>query len=96
VPPRSGIRAGLKNQVDAVLAERGVEVEMVDLLAGSGRRPLFELQLPAISQQRLEAIDLIWSVTGPESFIELVFERGWTPDRYESWLADALQLLVLR
>ena len=42
-----------------------------------------------------EAIDLIWSVTGPESYIELVFERGWSPDRYESWLADALRLLVL-
>jgi TetR/AcrR family transcriptional regulator, regulator of autoinduction and epiphytic fitness len=43
-----------------------------------------------------EAIDLIWSLTGPESFIELVFERGWTPDRYESWLADALRVLVFR
>lgn len=43
-----------------------------------------------------EAIDLIWSVTGPESYIELVFERDWSPDRYESWLADALRLLVLR
>jgi AcrR family transcriptional regulator len=43
-----------------------------------------------------EAIDLIWSVTGPESYIELVFERGWSPDRYESWLADALRLLVFR
>lgn len=43
-----------------------------------------------------EAIDLIWSLTGPESYIELVFDRGWSPDRYESWLADALRLMVLR
>lgn len=43
-----------------------------------------------------EAIDMIWSVSGPESYIELVFERGWSPDRYESWLADALRVLVLK
>lgn len=43
-----------------------------------------------------EAIDLIWSVTGPESYIELVFERGWSADRYESWLADALRVQVLK
>jgi AcrR family transcriptional regulator len=43
-----------------------------------------------------EAVDLIWSVSGPESYLELVFERGWSPDRYEAWLADALQTLVLR
>jgi AcrR family transcriptional regulator len=43
-----------------------------------------------------EAIDLIWSVTGPESYIELVFERRWSPDRYESWLADALRVQVLK
>lgn len=43
-----------------------------------------------------EAVDMIWSVTGPESYVELVFERGWSADRYESWLTDALRLLVLR
>ncbi len=43
-----------------------------------------------------EAIDLIWSVSGPENYVELVFERGWSPDRYESWLADALRILVLK
>jgi hypothetical protein len=32
-----------------------------------------------------EAIDLIWSLSGPENSIELVFEHGWTPDRYEIW-----------
>jgi transposase len=49
------IRARLKNQVHAVLAEHGVEVEMTDLFGSSGRRLLSELRLPAISQQRLEA-----------------------------------------
>jgi len=43
-----------------------------------------------------EAVDVIWSVSGPENYIEFVFERGWSSDRYESWLADALQMLILR
>ena len=43
-----------------------------------------------------DAVDLIWAVSGPENYLELVFERGWSPDRYELWLADALQKLILR
>ena len=42
-----------------------------------------------------EAVDLVWSLTGPNEYIELVFERGWTPDRYEAWLSGALGALVL-
>lgn len=42
-----------------------------------------------------EAVDLVWSLTGPNQYIELVFERGWTPDRYEAWLSGALRALVL-
>jgi len=49
------IRARLKNQVHAVLAEHGVGVDMTDLFGSSGRRLLSQLRLPAISQQRLEA-----------------------------------------
>ncbi|HEY6874855.1 MAG TPA: helix-turn-helix domain-containing protein [Candidatus Dormibacteraeota bacterium] len=40
-----------------------------------------------------EAVDLIWSLSGPELYIQLVFERGWTPDRYERWLAETLRVL---
>jgi len=43
-----------------------------------------------------EAVDLIWSLSGPDQYIQLVFERGWTPDRYERWLAETLRVLVLR
>jgi TetR/AcrR family transcriptional regulator, regulator of autoinduction and epiphytic fitness len=42
-----------------------------------------------------EAVDLVWSLSGPENYIELVFERGWSADRYEAWLGDALRRLVL-
>ena len=40
-----------------------------------------------------EAIDVIWSLSGPDHYIQLVFERGWTPDRYQAWLAESLSSL---
>lgn len=36
------------------------------------------------------ARDVLWSLTGRELYRMLVRERGWTPDRYEAWLADML------
>lgn len=42
-----------------------------------------------------DAIDIVWTLSGPENYIELVFERGWTPDRYEAWLGDSLRTLLL-
>jgi len=36
------------------------------------------------------ARDVLWSMTGRESYRMLVHERGWTPERYETWLADML------
>jgi len=43
-----------------------------------------------------EALAVIWMLTGTESYTQLVFERGWTPDRYEEWLGDALIDTLLR
>lgn len=45
---------------------------------------------------RAEAIDLFWLLHGPETFRQLCLDSGWSLDRYESWLADALcdQLLA--
>ena len=43
-----------------------------------------------------EAGDVIWSLSGPDHYIQLVFERGWTPDRYESWLLQTMKILTLR
>ncbi len=61
--------------------------EVARLLAASGRlRPTLTLA---------DAQDLIWTMTGPDQYIQLVFERGWSPDRYEAWLGDALIELLL-
>jgi AcrR family transcriptional regulator len=37
-----------------------------------------------------EAVAVIWALSGPDQYTQLVFERGWTPARYEEWLGDAL------
>lgn len=36
------------------------------------------------------ATDLLWALSTEELFRELVDERGWSPDRFEQWLARTL------
>lgn len=57
-----------------------------DLLAtGEVRR---ELDRDAIA-------DVIWSMNAPEFYTLLVGERGWSPDRFAAWLAEAWERLLL-
>ena len=44
---------------------------------------------------RAGAIDTVWMMMDPVIFNRLTRHRGWSPDRYASWLADSVaQLLV--
>jgi hypothetical protein len=43
-----------------------------------------------------EAADVLWSMNSPEFYLMLVDQRGWDPDHYQQWLADAWQRLLLR
>ena len=43
-----------------------------------------------------EAVAVIWSLSGPDPYTELVFQRGWTPLRYEAWLGDATINMLLQ
>jgi len=43
-----------------------------------------------------EGVAVIWALTGPDQYTQLVFERGWTPSRYEEWLGDALINMLLQ
>ena len=43
-----------------------------------------------------EALAVIWAMSGPDWYAQLVFQRGWTPSRYEEWLRDALMKLLLQ
>ena len=40
---------------------------------------------------RDEAADIVWVLIDATVYAQLVFERGWTPSRYESWLAATLK-----
>ncbi|MGH3443954.1 MAG: TetR/AcrR family transcriptional regulator [Nocardioidaceae bacterium] len=44
---------------------------------------------------RQEATDVAAAVNGVDLYRQLVVEGGWTPDRYEAWLAEAMALLLL-
>jgi AcrR family transcriptional regulator len=42
-----------------------------------------------------EARDVLWSLQSPEVFELFVLQRGWDPDRYGRWIADALSAALL-
>jgi AcrR family transcriptional regulator len=42
-----------------------------------------------------QAVDIVWALSGPETYERLVLAKGWTPERFESWLGDALANFVL-
>jgi AcrR family transcriptional regulator len=42
-----------------------------------------------------EAADVIWTMNAAEFYVLLVQQRGWKPERYEQWLTDAWQRLLL-
>jgi AcrR family transcriptional regulator len=41
------------------------------------------------------AADAIWILNDPSSYYALVHRRGWTSERYEAWLARALEAELL-
>jgi AcrR family transcriptional regulator len=48
---------------------------------------------PELSES--EALAVLWALTGPDLYAMLVFQQGWTPSRYQDWLATALISLLL-
>ena len=42
-----------------------------------------------------ETADIIWSTNSAEFYLLLVDQRGWSPARFERWLADAWARLLL-
>jgi AcrR family transcriptional regulator len=42
-----------------------------------------------------EAADVVWATNSAELYILLTVDRGWSPRRYERWLADAWCRLLL-
>jgi AcrR family transcriptional regulator len=42
-----------------------------------------------------KAADIIWSMNSPELYLLLVEDRGWSPEEFETWQADAWVRLLL-
>ncbi|GHE36977.1 DNA-binding protein [Streptosporangium violaceochromogenes] len=81
---------------DAELAELWQEV--AERRAANMR--LFAQDLAATGELRAdltldEVADVVWSTNAPEYYLLLVHDRGWTPERFEQWLADAWRRLLL-
>ncbi len=43
-----------------------------------------------------EATDVLWLLNDTAPYHRFVVERGWSPARYEAWLADSLLALLVR
>src|SRR6266702_4965780 len=58
----------------------------------------FVTDLAAVATLRVDtgaAADIVWATNAPELYQLLVCQRGWTPERYEQFLADSWQRLLL-
>jgi hypothetical protein len=59
---------------------------------------LFVADLAAVTPLRLdpdEAADIVWATNAAELYQLLVGQRGWSPQRYERFLADTWRRLLL-
>ena len=41
-----------------------------------------------------EAADILYAIASPETYRLLVEQRGWTPERFEAWLAETEERLL--
>ena len=46
--------------------------------------------------QESDALDILWSLTGPDQYRLMVTERQWPAEKYETWLTRSLELLLFR
>jgi len=59
---------------------------------------LFVADLATVTPLRLDpgdAADIIWATNAAELYQMLVRQRGWSPERYETFLADTWRRLLL-
>jgi len=80
------------------------QIDRAQRIVLANRERAFRRHLTAISSRLTprvtvdQAVDIYVALVLPEIYRTLVIERGWTPDRYETWLGDSLidQLLTLK
>ena len=63
-----------------------------------GMRPIAETleRDGVLAVDATTATDILWTLTHPDLYRLLVRQRGWSADRYETWLADVMRSQLLR
>ena len=97
IAPRMALVLGIIQQ--AARDEPGLAVlwaEIAERRAANMR--LFVADLAAVAPLRLDpdqAADIVWATNAAEMYQLLVIQRGWSPRRYEDFLADTWRRLLL-
>ena len=96
--------AGGAGLIDIARTVSGVEADLAEMWEeGEGRRYRATRTLIgewddagalADGLDAARAIDVMWSLTGPDVFRLFVVKRGWDRDHYEAWLGDTLEGLL--
>ncbi len=77
---------------------RAVWQEISDRRAANMRKLIGEIRASGRLRAGLsvsDAADTVWVTNSPEVYVMLTGERGWSPARYERWLADSWPRLLL-
>jgi hypothetical protein len=92
IPSGYGLSAS-RDQVDVqgraamVQQRRQAMREAAQMFADAGAlRPDLDIEVAA---------DLMWFYNDPSLYDKLVRQRGWSVDRFQAWLAEALQVQLL-
>ena len=97
IAPRMTLVLGIIQQAAADEPElAALWTEIAERRAANMR--LFVADLAAVAPLRLDpdqAADIVWATNAAELYQLLVGQRGWTPQRYERFLTDTWQRLLL-
>jgi AcrR family transcriptional regulator len=97
IAPRMALVRGIIEQAAAAEPElAALWTEIAERRAANMR--LFVADLARVHPLRLdpgEAADIVWATNSAEMYQLLVGQRGWTPRRYERFLADTWRRLLL-
>ena len=97
IAPRMALVLGIIRQAVPGEAElAALWTEIAERRAANMR--LFVADLAAVAPLRLDpdqAADIVWATNATELYQLLVGQRGWTPQRYQHFLTDTWQRLLL-
>jgi AcrR family transcriptional regulator len=97
IAPRMALILGIIQQAAPTEPElAALWTEIAERRAANMR--LFVADLAAVAPLRLnpdQAADIVWATNAAEMYQLLVGQRGWTPERYQRFLTDTWQRLLL-